>query len=237
MEGLGYPVVILCGGRGTRLSGTESTPKPLVEVGGMPILWHIMKGYAASGCSRFILCLGYKGDQIREFFERHGNEGWDIAFSDAGLDVETGERLRRVENLIDTPLFFATYGDNVSDVSAASIFVTHKQKGCVATMTCVRARTTFGVIDLATDGLASAYREKPLLDLHVNGGFYCFNREIFEYIRENEVLEQAPFQRLVSRRQLAAHVHDGFWANMDTLKDNQVLNAVWDRGEAPWRVW
>ena len=231
------PVVILCGGRGMRLNEhTESVPKPMIEVGGMPILWHIMKGYAAHGFKRFILCLGYKGEKIREFFSG-GIEDWGINCVDTGLETETGGRFRQVEAFIDTPVFFATYGDNVSDVSAAEILATHKRSGCVATMTCVRASTTFGILDLAPDGLVSAFREKPRLDMYMNGGFFCFNRGVLDYILDNEVFEKEPLQRLVAGRQLAAHVHDGYWACMDTFKDNQALNEAWARGETPWRVW
>ena len=232
------PVIILCGGRGTRLNErTGSIPKPLVDVGGMPILWHIMKGYAVAGFHRFVLCLGYMSNAIREYVAHHADARWEVQFSDAGPNAETGERIHLAMEYVDAPVFFATYGDNVSNVSPAAILASHKQNGCAATVTCIRARTTFGVVDLAPDGLVSTYHEKPYLDLHVNGGFYCFNREVTEYIQENEVFEQEPIQRLVSRRQMGSYIHDGFWACMDTLKDNQALNALWDSGIAPWKTW
>lgn len=232
-----YPVVVLCGGRGMRLrERTDQVPKPMVKVGEMPILWHIMMGYAAAGFREFILCLGYRGEVIREFFADPRWE-WNVAFSDAGEDAETGERLRQARDLIGgARTFLATYGDNVSDVSAAAILAAHHATGRAATVTCVRARTTFGIID-ATDGLMTAYREKPFLDLRVNGGFYCFDQRVFDYIQPGEALEREPIQRLVADRQLTAHHHDGFWACMDTLKDNQELCVLWERGAAPWKVW
>lgn len=233
------PVVILCGGRGMRLNEfTETTPKPLVRIGGMPILWHIMNLYASSGFKRFILCLGYKPERFEEFFDYYkANPLWNISFVDTGADTETGGRLRKIKERIDTPTFFATYGDNVSDVSIRELLASHRRLGCHATMTCVRANTTFGVVDLAGDGLIATYREKPRLDPYVNGGFFCFNREVFDYINDDEALEREPLQRLIAGRQLAPHLHDGFWACMDTFKDNQALNELWAQGKAPWKVW
>lgn len=251
------PVVILCGGRGARLSErTESIPKPLVEIGGLPILWHIMKGYAASGFTRFVLCLGYKGEKIREYFmgltewrnrdftlrggavEYRGSvEDWTITFANTGADTETGSRLRRITPYLgDAETFFATYGDGVSNVSIPTLLATHMRFGCRATMTCVRARSQFGHVNVRDDGTVLDYQQKPTLGTWVNGGFFCFDREVLQFVREDEPLESA-FPRLIEERQLAAHLHEGFWGSMDTLKDALYLNDLWAQGDAPWKVW
>ena len=256
------PVVILCGGRGMRLNEqTESIPKPMVQVGGMPILWHIMKLYSHFGFKEFILCLGYKGEKIRELFMdyqgwRRGDftlrsgprgreldyhlgelEDWTITFADTGLKTNTGGRLKRVERYITGPTFMVTYGDGVSDLDLQALLAEHQRSGRVATMTCVMPRTHFGIVDVEDGGRISRYTEKPLLNTLVNGGFFVCSRELFAYLGDNEMLEREPFDRLLRDGQLHGHRHDGFWMCMDTYKDNQVLNDLWERGEAPWKVW
>ena len=256
------PVVILCGGRGMRLNEqTESIPKPMVQVGGMPILWHIMKLYAHFGFKDFILCLGYKGEKIREFFMeyrswrrgdftlRGGMEGrkvdyhlgdledWTITFADTGLTTNTGGRLKRIERYVGGSTFMATYGDGLSDLDLRALLAEHEACGRLGTMTCVTPRTHFGLVDIDERGLIQRYEEKPLLATFVNGGFFVFSRKLFSYLGDNDMLERAPFDRLLAESQFHGHRHEGFWMCMDTYKDNQVLNDLWERGEAPWKVW
>ncbi len=241
---LGIPVVILCGGRGLRLGErTETVPKPLVEVGGMPILWHVMRTYARGGYRRFILCLGYKGDAICAWFTEHRNawEDWTVVFADTGLDAETGERVRRVEEIVSPPaqseengVFFVSYADGVSDVDVPDLFHWHRSHERIATMTCVRPATHYGIVDVGEDGRVTSYAEKPRLAERVNGGFFCFTKDVFEYIGKGEALEREPMQRLIAAGQLSAYVHDGFWHCLDTPKDCLELNAMWSRGETPW---
>lgn len=257
------PVVILCGGRGARLNErTEEVPKPMVEVGGRPILWHVMKIFAARGFRRFVLCLGYKGERIREYFaggdewrrrdctvstgdagrviEYHeeGAEDWDVTLANTGASAETGERLLRVQQYVEgAPAFFLTYADGVSDVSVGSILDAHRASGRLATMTCVRPRTHYGLVDVAEGGLVAAYREKPNLGAVVNGGFFALGQGIFDYVLKGEAFEREPLQRLIQIGALGAYAHDGFWACMDTYKDCQELNDMWARGQALWKVW
>lgn len=256
-----YPVVILCGGRGMRLNErTLDVPKPLVEIGGKPILWHIMRGYAAHGFKRFILCLGYKGEQIREYFVKMTDwrgrdstlslggapphlqypesdvDDWTVTFVDTGPDTETGGRLKMIEKYIDTPVFFTTYGDGLSDVSIPRLLEAHLASARTATMTTVHPPTHYGIVDVGEGGRVAAYREKPNLTEWVNGGFFCFNRCVFSYIVGDEPLERGPLERLIAAGHLGARAHDGFWHCMDNGKDHQTLNDLWKRG-APWRTW
>ena len=256
------PVVILCGGRGTRLrERTESIPKALVEVGGRPIVWHIMKIYAQFGCRRFILCLGYKGDQIRQAFTarrgvraalastrgaigsddtleyREGGQTWTITCADTGLDTNSGGRLARVAPLIDAPSCFVTYGDGVADIDLDALQSFYERTGRLATMTCVKPACPFGVVEIGAEDRVTGFHEKPPMREWVNGGFFVFNRAAFERFGDNEVLEREPLDRLVQAGQLSAYRFDGFWMCMDTYKDAQQLNQLWERGEAPWKTW
>lgn len=229
------PVVILCGGRGTRM-GQGRVPKPLIEIGGRPILWHIMKLYAFQGFDDFILCLGYGGDKIRETIARiNGDEGWKVTFLETGLDTNTGGRIKRVEGLVDGT-FMATYGDGLARLDLHEVLDTHRRKGRLATMTCVRAEMPFGLVHLGPDSQVKSFTEKPRLDERVNGGFFVFEPKIFGYLEENSVLEQEPFRQLAADGELTAYLHDDFWACMDTFKEAMLLNELWENG-APWRVW
>ena len=255
-------VVILCGGRGMRLNErTESIPKPMVEVGGMPILWHLMKMYAAHGFNNFVLCLGYKGEKIREFFMelnewrnrdftlsmRDGQrklhyhnkdiENWTITFADTGAESETGERIRRIEPYIKSPHFFCTYADGLASIDLKHLLSTHIKTGKHATVTCVQPRSQYGLVEVEPSGLVSKLAEKPQLTTRVNGGFFVFNREVFTYLRPGEVLERGPLERLVADKQLSAYLFDRFWMCMDTYKDHQELNRMWQVGETPWKTW
>jgi glucose-1-phosphate cytidylyltransferase len=240
----GIQTVILCGGRGTRLREyTEAIPKVLVEVGGQPILWHIMKSYATAGFDDFVLALGYLGDLILQYFDEATNEAsrsaerWAVAMVDTGPDTNTGGRIKRLERLVSGPTFFATYGDGVSDLDLKALLDFHSQHGKLATVTVVRPRLSFGLVEVNADGLVSCFREKPRLEGWINGGFFVFDRGVFDYLDDDSILEREPLERLAADGELVAYRHDGFWACMDTYKDNVDLNAMWAAGTAPWRTW
>lgn len=253
-------VLILCGGMGTRLrEETEYKPKPLVEIGGMPILWHIMKLYAHCGCRDFVLALGYKGAMIKEYFlnfewmsndftldlrskqERvtycaHTPEDWAITFADTGLRTPTGGRVSRARRYLDGEYFFATYGDGIADVDLNELLAFHRRRGRIATLTGVHPSSPFGILE-EKDGVVSSFKEKPHLAGMINGGFFVFDRRIFDYLDDEAVLEEEPLRRLAADGQLAVYHHRGFWACMDTYKDVERLNAMWEEGRRPWQVW
>ena len=252
-------LVILAGGLGSRLSEETSTrPKPLVEIGGMPILWHIMKIYATHGVKEFIICLGYKGYMIKEFFsnlrlhssditisangniEYHGDpdNDWTITMVDTGSPTQTGGRLLRVSDYIKGPDFFMTYGDGLGNVDITELNKFHQQNDCLATVTATRPTARFGALEL--DGmLVNAFKEKPVAEGGwINGGFFVLSREVLNYISDDQTLwEQEPMRELAAKRQLAAFKHDGFWQPMDTLREKQLLEELWASGRAPWKVW
>lgn len=261
-----YKVVILCGGEGTRIrSVTEAMPKPMIDIGGRPILWHIMKIYSFYGIRNFILCLGYKGEAIIDYFENYharthdftmkvkdGNrklfhmdgaedrdvDEWEITFALTGERTMTGGRIKRIEKYIDEDLFFCTYGDGVSDIDINALFKYHWEKGKVATLTGVHLPTTFGIVESGDDGIVNSFREKPVLGGVINGGFFVFNKEIFDSIDDDQtVLEDKPFKRLVRSNEIAMFSHEGFWHCMDTYKDYAALNRLWAEGKAPWKIW
>ena len=230
--------VILCGGEGTRLKElTESIPKPLVEIGGKPILWHIMKIYSYYGFNDFILCLGYKGNLIEEYFKKNKEKNWNIAFADTGLKTNTGGRIKKIEEYIDNNVFFATYGDGLANINLNELLDFHKQKNKVTTVTCVNPLSQFGIIDIDKDGLIIRFKEKPPLNQWINGGFFVFSKKIFNFINENDVLEKRPFELLAEKKEIAAYKLKDFWDCMDTFKDMQLLNNLWKENKAPWKVW
>jgi glucose-1-phosphate cytidylyltransferase len=232
-------VAILCGGRGTRLQEhTQAIPKPLVEIGGEPILWHVMQIYASQGFRRFVLCLGYKGELIERFVaERDWPAGVEIRCVDTGLETATGGRLKRVQDQLADAPFAATYADGVADVDLGELDAYHRAHGRLATMTVVRPELQFGVTELDGDGRVVAFHEKPPSEHWINGGFFCFEPGVFDYLSESSVLEREPLEGLAADGQLRAFRHTGFWDCMDTYKDAVVLNDLWAAGDAPWRVW
>jgi glucose-1-phosphate cytidylyltransferase len=232
-------VAILCGGRGTRLrEHTQAIPKALVEVGGRPILWHIVQIYAAQGFGRIVLCTGYKGELIREFVDgERWPDGVSVLCVDTGLDTPTGGRLARVRDQLEADTFCATYGDGVADIDLAELLRFHRAHGAAATMTVVRPELQFGVTELDGNGRVTGFREKPRSDHWINGGFFCFEPIVFEHLREDSVLEREPLETLAAGGQLRAYRHEGFWDCMDTYKDAVLLNDLWERGDAPWKVW
>ena len=234
------PVVILCGGRGTRLQErTQEIPKPLVEIGGLPILWHVIQLYAVQGFERFVLATGYKGVLIEQFIATHEwPPGVSVRCVDTGLETQTGGRIKRLQPVLaGEPAFCATYADGVADIDLDALLGFHAGHGALATMTVVRPELQFGVTELAHDGRVRGFREKPRSEHWINGGFFVFGAPVLDYLDADSVLERAPLERLAAADQLRAHRHEGFWECMDTYKDAVALNDLWASGKAPWRLW
>jgi glucose-1-phosphate cytidylyltransferase len=255
-------VVILCGGQGTRLrEETEFRPKPMVEIGGRPILWHIMKRYAHHGLRDFVLCLGYRGNMIKEYFlnyeamnsdctvslgkdrsityhNEHEESGFNVTLADTGAESMTGGRLKRVEKYVDGDEFLLTYGDGLSDVNFTNLLAFHRAHGRLATVTAVRPASRFGLMDLSPEGNVQRFVEKPLLEGWASAGFLVFNRRIFDYLSGDScVLEAEPMERLSKEGQLVSYRHEGFFFAMDTYREYKYLNELWAEGKAPWKVW
>jgi glucose-1-phosphate cytidylyltransferase len=233
------PVVILCGGRGTRLQEhTQAIPKPLVEIGGMPIVWHVIQLYAVQGFRRFLLATGYRSELIERFVAEHEwPAGVSVECIDTGLETQTGGRIKLLEQrLAGEELFCATYADGVADIDLEGLLAFHAGHGALASMTVVRPQLQFGVTELTDDGRVTGFREKPTSDHWINGGFFCFAAEFLDYLDRDSVLERAPLERLAAAGELRAHRHEGFWECMDTYKDAVALNDLWASGRAPWRV-
>jgi glucose-1-phosphate cytidylyltransferase len=253
-------VVILCGGMGTRLrEETEFRPKPLVNIGGMPILWHIMKTYSHHGYNDFIICLGYKGDMIKQYFlnyewmsndftlnlgsgegriSHHTSiaENWNITFVDTGEETQTGGRIKKIEKYITEDNFMVTYGDGVSDIDINKLMEFHKSHNRIGTLTGVHPSSKYGTVQINEDNVVDEFREKPVLKDLINGGFFVFKKEFFNYIQEDCMLEREPFERLARHRQMSLFKHSGFWHSIDTYKDFKEINKIWHKG-APWKIW
>ena len=255
-------VIILCGGLGTRLrEETEFRPKPMVPIGGRPILWHIMKIYARHGHKDFILCLGYKGEIIKEYFRNyhwntsdvtlklgarpqityhntHDEEDWTVTLLDTGQDTQTGGRLRRALAHVEEDTFLLTYGDGVTDSDINASIRFHEQQGAIGTVTAVNPTGRFG--ELAMDGQTiTGFHEKPTKEkAFISGGFFVLNKRIGDYLDGDAcVLEKAPLEQLAREGQLHAYQHHGFWQCMDTFREQELLNKMWNSGQAPWKVW
>ncbi|HEV2392833.1 MAG TPA: glucose-1-phosphate cytidylyltransferase [Verrucomicrobiae bacterium] len=255
-------VVIFCGGLGTRLrEETEFRPKPMVPIGERPILWHIMKTYAHFGHKDFVLCLGYKGDVIKEYFRnyhwntsdvtlklgprpqikyhnQHGEEDWSVTLVDTGQATMTGGRLKRVLRFIDEDNFLVTYGDGLTNSNINDSIAFHRAQGKMVTITAVRPAGRFGDLEIAGDTV-TAFKEKAEEQTgFINGGFFVMNKRIGDYLTGDKcVLEQEPLNRLAAEGQIAAYCHAGFWQCMDTFREQQLLANLWNSGHAPWKVW
>jgi glucose-1-phosphate cytidylyltransferase len=255
-------VVILCGGQGTRLrEETEFRPKPMVEIGGRPILWHIMKGYAHHGFREFVLCLGYRGNMIKEYFlnyeamnsdctvslgqersvtyhDNHEERDFKVTLAETGTETMTGGRLKRIQKYVDGDEFLVAYGDTLADVDLASLVEFHRSHGRLATVTAVRPNSRFGLMDLTAGGKVQSFSEKPKLDGWANAGFFVFHRKIFDYLTGDDcILEREPLEQLTREGELAAFCHEGFFFAMDTYREFKYLNELWREGNVPWKVW
>lgn len=256
------PVVIFCGGKGSRLKEeTEFRPKPMVTVGGRPILWHIMKGYAHQGYNRFILCLGYKGQMIKDYFLNHrvlssdfhldaatgdisirdhnGRDDFQILFVDTGEDTLTAERLMRVSKYIDTDQFMLTYGDGVSDVDVRALHAHHDKlradHGVIGTVTGVHPRSKYGLVETDARGVVTQFRQKPILKDYTNGGFMVMHRDFFSYLKPGEMVEDALIAATAAGK-IGLYNYEGFWHCMDTYQDMEELNKMWNT-DPKWKIW
>jgi glucose-1-phosphate cytidylyltransferase len=231
-------VVILCGGRGTRLQEkTQDIPKPLVEIGGRPILWHVMQLYIVQGVKRFVLATGYKGELIEQFVDaEEWPAGTQVNCVDTGLDTPTGGRINKLRGVVEGP-FMATYSDGVADIDLSALREHHEGHGDTATVTVVRPALQFGVALLGDDDKVAGFREKPRSDHWINGGFFCFEPGVFDYLTDSSILEREPLEGLAGDGHLHAYRHTGFWECMDTYKDAVELNDLWASGQAPWKLW
>jgi len=255
------PTVILAGGLGTRLrEETEFRPKPMVEIGGKPIIWHIMSTYAAHGYTDFIVCLGYKGDSLRDYFlnyrvrssdftvtlgtnhlqvhNEHSEHGWRVTMAETGLKTNTAGRLRRIARYIEGDLFMVTYGDGVASVDVPALLACHRRHGRLATVTAVRHVSRFGELRLSSSGMVSSFEEKAESpDVWVNGGFMVLNKSVLDMVTSDEEnLETDVLKKLAEAGELGVFHHSGFWQCMDTLREVELLNRLWDAGVAPWLV-
>ena len=255
-------VVILCGGLGTRLrEETEFRPKPLVEIGGYPILWHIMKLYAHHDFREFVLCLGYRGNMIKEYFLNyeamnndfticlgqkssiryngcHEEQNFQVTLADTGQNSMTGGRLKRVSKFLDDDCFMLTYGDGVANVDIGELLKFHKSHGRLATVTTVEPISRFGVLELSGQSEVMKFKEKPRSEGWASAGYFVFQRRIFDYLGGDDcVLEREPLEKLAAEGQLMAYQHKGFFFAMDTYREYQYLNELWSQKQAPWKIW
>jgi glucose-1-phosphate cytidylyltransferase len=253
--------VILCGGKGTRLRElTQTCPKPLVEIGERPILWHILNSYAHHGVTKFVLCLGYRGNLIKQYFLNYdllNNDftvnlggrakftlhdaplglGLQVTLTDTGAHTMTGGRLTRARRYIEGETFMVTYGDGLSDVDIRATLAFHRSHGRLATVTAVRPESRYGILDVSSDDQAIRFAEKPRLDGWANAGFFVFQRQVLDYLGDDDcILERAPLERLAEEGELMVYRHEGFFHGMDSYRDYETLNALWDSGQAPWKV-
>jgi glucose-1-phosphate cytidylyltransferase len=254
-------VVLFCGGLGTRLrEHSDTIPKPLVNVGTRPILWHLMRYYAHFGHKDFILCLGYRGDMIREYFLKYSEclsndfvmhgpnrdiellssdmDDWRITFVDTGLHANLGQRLTLVRKYVQNePMFLANYSDGLSDLPLDAYIEEFRQRSAIASLVTVRPSQSFHAVHADADGMVTEVSNVSGSDYWINGGFFCLRQEIFDHMRDGEELVEAPFARLVEQRRLWTHRHTGFWAAMDTFKDKITFDRMEGRGDCPWKVW
>lgn len=255
-------VVILAGGRGTRITEeTQTVPKPMVEIGGKPILWHIMKIYSYYGFNDFIICLGHRGYMIKEYFSHYfmhmsdvtidleknktiihntSSEPWKITLVDTGIDTMTGGRLKRVQPFIEGKSFLMTYGDGLADIDLRALLLAHRKNKCVATLTTVQTSLRFGVLDINANSKVNTFLEKPKGESSwINGGFFVLKPEVFSYLNDGDltVWEREPLEKLALDGQLAAYRHRGYWQCMDTLRDKNELDGLIRSGQAPWMIW
>jgi len=252
-------VVILAGGLGTRMrEETEFRPKPMVEVGGKPVLWHIMKTYASHGHTDFVICTGYKGEQIKDYFYNYSSRNsdftvrlghkdsatfhgahdefeWSVTVADTGQETPTGGRIKKVKPYLDGEPFLATYGDGIANVDITSLIDSHKNHGKVATLTTSNPTSRFGMVELDDNNNVVRFSEKPELTGSVNIGYFVFENAVFDFLDDDSVLEQAPLTEMANANQISAFPHHGFWQPMDTYREAKLLNELWQSGSPPWK--
>ena len=232
----------------------------MVEIGGYPIIWHIMKILSYQGINDFIICVGYKGFEIKNYFANYRintnnftvkigednkiifedssiNENWNVTLVDTGLETQTALRIKKIKKYVGDETFLVTYGDGLSDVDLRKLISSHLSSGLIGTVTAVKPAGRFGVLDISLDSKVSTFHEKPASETWVNGGFFLFNKEIFDYLEKDEPLEEGPLGNLVRLKQLTAYKHLGFWQPMDTYREYLILQKMWDSGKAPWKIW
>lgn len=254
--------VLLAGGLGTRMrEETEFRPKPMVEIGGRPVLWHIMKILSQQGINDFVICAGYKSEYIKNYFYNYGASNldfsvtlgdrssivyhgshdefeWNVTVADTGGETMTGGRIARVKDYVGDEPFLCTYGDGIANVDIAGLVELHNNSGKIATMTTTQPTSRFGVVDIAEDNSVVKFREKPKVEDWINIGYFIFNNQIFNYLNGDScVLEQEPLHRLADEGQISAFKHSGFWEPMDTYRESVMLNELWATGKAPWKTW
>ncbi len=253
--------VLLAGGLGTRMrEETEFRPKPMVEVGGRPVLWHIMKVLGAQGITDFVICAGYKSEYIKNYFYNYGASNldftvrlgdqsstvfhgshdefdWTVTVADTGDSTMTGGRIKMIEKYVQGEKFLATYGDGIADIDIKGLLEFHDSHGKTATMTVTQPTSRFGVVEIDDSGIVSQFREKPKVNDWINMGYFVFQPAVFDHLNINSVLEEEPLKALARNQQLAAHKHTGFWQPMDTYRESLLLNDLWDSGSAPWKNW
>jgi glucose-1-phosphate cytidylyltransferase len=253
--------VLLAGGLGTRMrEETEFRPKPMVEVGGRPVLWHIMKILGTQGITDFVICAGYKSEFIKNYFYNYGASNldftvklgdqsstvfhgshdefeWTVTVADTGENTNTGARIKRVQKYLDGEPFIATYGDGIADIDLGALLSFHATSGKLATMTTTQALSRFGVVDIDESGLVKRFREKPRVNDWINIGYFVFENKVFEYLDDESVLEEEPLRKLAEENQLASYQHQGFWQPMDTQREAWLLNGLWASNSAPWKIW
>ena len=231
--------VILAGGLGTRIAEeTQYIPKPMIEIGGMPMLWHIMKIYSSYGINDFIICCGYKAEVIKEYFNSFDSGKWTVQLVDTGLNTMTGGRLKKIQEYVDDETFCFTYGDGLANVSITELINFHKKNKTIATVTAVQPPARFGALELNQNKVVS-FTEKPPGDGNwINGGYFVLEPSVFEYLNDDStVWEKEPVENLARDDQLSAYRHSGFWQPLDTLREKNKLEKLWSSGQAPWKVW
>jgi glucose-1-phosphate cytidylyltransferase len=250
--------VILAGGLGTRIrEETEFKPKPMVEIGGKPIIWHIIQHLSYFNVNRFVICTGYKGDLIRDYFQnsrmnyknfsveledendvkiflRDGDIDLEIIIAETGLETNTGGRILQIEKYVKNSTFLCTYGDGLSNVNIQELYNLHRLKNRIGTVTAVKPLSRFGVLDIGTDNNVIGFQEKPQTDTWVNGGYFLFEPKIFQYLHPESILEKYPLEKLANDGELSVYKHQGFWQPMDTFRESKILNEIWNNGNAPW---
>jgi glucose-1-phosphate cytidylyltransferase len=253
--------VLLAGGLGTRMrEETEFRPKPMVEVGGRPVLWHIMKVLGQQGITDFVICAGYKSEYIKNYFYNYGSSNldftirlgdqsstvfhgsheefnWTVTVVDTGESTMTGGRIKLIEQYVQGEAFLATYGDGIADINLKELLAFHASHGKTATMSVTQPTSRFGVVEIEDSGLVSQFREKPKVNDWINMGYFVFQPAVFDFLKLDSVLEEEPLRSLASHSELGAFKHSGFWQPMDTYRESLLLNSLWDEGKAPWKTW